>query len=147
MKKVKEPKVQVKRKKMDSETAQKMNKEMLLRRGIEREDAVIEGKEQEGKDGIEEKKGKNAQKIILTDEAKIVKKEEKGEEKGNGKGKGKEKEKEEHKPEIVLSNDEIRQESVPLRQENSVETVSSGVDLILTEKSEIEIEFEKVIPI
>jgi hypothetical protein len=143
MKKVKEPKVQVKRKKMDSETAQKMNKEMLLRRGIVREDAVIEGKEEEGKDGIEEKKGKNAQKIILTDEVKIVEQEKKGEEKGTGKGK----EKEEHKPEIVLSNDEILQESVPLRQENSVETVSSGVDLILTEKSEIEIEFEKVIPI
>jgi hypothetical protein len=139
MKTVKEPKVQVKRKKMDAETAQKMNKEMLVRRGSVRDAAVKEGAVVDGKEGKEEmEEKKEAEKIRMDTvenvEIKIEKKEEGiSEEKGH------------YQPEIILPSSEILQGPGPLILENSVETATTSVDQIPTGKSEIEIEFEKVI--
>jgi hypothetical protein len=138
---VKEPKVQVKRKKMDAETAQKMNKEMLVRRGSARDaavkvGAVVKGKEE--KKEMEEKK--EAEKIRMDTEVKNV------EIKIEKKEEGEIKEKVHDKPEIIFPpSNEILQGPGPLIFKNSVETVTTSVDLILTGKSEIEIEVEKVI--
>jgi hypothetical protein len=138
---VKEPKVQVKRKKMDAETAQKMNKEMLVRRGIVRDAAVKEGAVVEGKEKKKEMEEKNeAEKIRIDAEVKNV------EIKIEKKEEGISKEKELNKPEIIFPpSNEILQGPGPLILENSVETATTSVDLILTGKSEIEIELEKVI--
>jgi hypothetical protein len=138
---VKEPKVQVKRKKMDAETAQKMNKEMLVRRGIVRDAAVKEGAVVEGKEEKKENEEKNeAEKIRIDTEVKNV------EIKIEKKEEGISKEKELNRPEIIFPpSNEILQGPGPLILENSVETATTSVDLILTGKSEIEIELEKVI--
>jgi hypothetical protein len=155
MKIVKEPKVQVKRKKMDGETAQRMNRDMLLRKGSvsvregerererQREGAVMEGKEQEKKEK-EEKEVKVEMKeeeiVSMVSEAQSVQITIEMEDEGRSEYK----KEQQTKPEVIQSNTVNLQKPETFIHGNSAETVSTTVDVAITEKSKIEIEFERV---